>query len=256
MNGTQQIDWRTASEHYFAIEGELKQTALYPAMRRRLGEVRGLRVLDFGGGNGHFAHELHELGASVVSVDKNAGCIARARATYGETDGLRFVHVDPPDYSRLEEEGEFDLVVISLVLVTISEANGNTAAAAAEAIRSVVRPGSRLVMGETHPFGRGNTFSTFSMSEVPYRGKVAPFEVEIRDGQDPELRAVFTDYHRPLEDVVGFVAQAGFHLNALDEVYDEVGADLHEAARRREFRDLPCFLVVSGMVPFAQVPDG
>ncbi len=76
-------------------------------------KVRGRRAMDVGCGPGALTGELHALGAgSIYGFDVSANEVEKARASYGDLDGVSFgVHgADEPI------EGEFDVIVGRSVL--------------------------------------------------------------------------------------------------------------------------------------------
>lgn len=57
-----------------------KRHRVNPALLRRLGEVRGRRVLDAGCGTGYFTRMLAERGAHVIGVEPAEAMVAFALA--------------------------------------------------------------------------------------------------------------------------------------------------------------------------------
>ena len=105
----------------------------------------GERILDFGCGTGHLAHEIAKSGAAVTGIDNSPEMIAQARRNYPEisfelADGLTF---------RSQEL--FDAVLSNAVLHWMRPAE-----AAAESLAAALKPGGRVV---AEFGGRGNTRS-------------------------------------------------------------------------------------------------
>jgi SAM-dependent methyltransferase len=73
------------------------------------GLARGKRVLDAACGEGYGSALLARHGAEVVGVDVSAEAIAHARARYGESPQLRFVHADCTALDDFDGPG-FDLI--------------------------------------------------------------------------------------------------------------------------------------------------
>lgn len=86
-----------------------------PSMKRVLGDVGGLKVLDFGCGHGYTARELVKSGASkVVGFDLSSEQINIARrAEKASPLGIEYHVFDAIDFPVL---GEFDIVMAKFVL--------------------------------------------------------------------------------------------------------------------------------------------
>jgi ubiquinone biosynthesis O-methyltransferase len=107
-----------------------------------VGDVKGRRVLDVGCGDGEFAVELANRGATVVGIDASAEMIeaARSRATPANADVTFQVAVA----ERLPfQAGQFDVVTAITILCFVDDA-----APVFREIARVLRPGGRLVIGE------------------------------------------------------------------------------------------------------------
>jgi ubiquinone/menaquinone biosynthesis C-methylase UbiE len=93
-----------------------------PEVRRVLGEVRGLRVLDVGCGTGRHALPLAASGAVVTGVDFSEGMLQKARAKAG-ADAVRFVRQDASHRLPFEPES-FDRVISCLVVDHVEDLKG------------------------------------------------------------------------------------------------------------------------------------
>lgn len=85
-----------------------------PAMISLLGDVAGLRVLDAGCGAGPLTEWLVAQGARVTAVDVSSAMVDLARERVG--DAATFVVADLAQPLAFAGDGEFDVVVASLVL--------------------------------------------------------------------------------------------------------------------------------------------
>src|SRR3989442_6391112 len=76
--------WERMAAWYDAKQGDTgdfwHRTLIDPTFLRVVGEVRGLRVLDLGCGNGYLSRRFSRGGAKVVAVDASAPVVERARA--------------------------------------------------------------------------------------------------------------------------------------------------------------------------------
>jgi ubiquinone/menaquinone biosynthesis C-methylase UbiE len=115
-----------------------------PELDRRLGEVRGLDIVDVGCGTGRHALRLAARGARVTAVDFSAGMLARARAKPG-ADEVRFVEHDlarPLPFA----DASFDRVVCGLVVDHIAPLEPFFAE-----LGRVCRPSGFAVVSVMHP---------------------------------------------------------------------------------------------------------
>jgi ubiquinone/menaquinone biosynthesis C-methylase UbiE len=131
--------WATVYDH----DGNALVTLEEPVVRRLIGDVSGLNVLDLGCGTGRHALWLASIGARVTAVDFSEGMLAEARSKPG-ADTVRFVVHDL--HTPLPFGAEFDLVVSGLVLEHLRDLNGFFTEA-----RRVLKPGGRAVVSGMHP---------------------------------------------------------------------------------------------------------
>lgn len=113
-----------------------------PIVRRMLGDVRGLDVLDSGCGTGRHTIWLHEQGARVVGADASEEMLAVARSKCPELPLVRAA-LDALPF----QAASFDVALNALVLEHVADLT-----AAIGALARVLRPGARLVVSVFHPF--------------------------------------------------------------------------------------------------------
>jgi len=124
--------------------GGLEAAAEWPAVRARLPDMTGLRVVDLGCGFGWFARWAREAGASaVLGLDVSEKMLARARAD---------TH-DPAIAYRLDDletfgltAGGFDLAYSSLAFHYVAGFER-----LARIVHAALTPGGRLVFSQEHP---------------------------------------------------------------------------------------------------------
>lgn len=141
-----------------------------PIVRRAVGDVRGLTVLDLGCGTGRHALWLAASAAEMTALDFSEGMLNEAGRKPG-AEGIRFVchdiHLPLP-----LGEGEFDLVVSGLVLEHIRELDGFF-----REIKRVLKPQGRAVVSSMHPamFLRGSQarFTDPATGELVQPGSIA-----------------------------------------------------------------------------------
>ena len=140
--------WKDSAEAWLAIiaRGDSnRELLLDPVMLQLCGDVRGLRVLDLGCGEGRFCRMLAERGAATIGLDlttellKAARTKAAASQSYVRGSGDRLPFVD----------ASFDFAIAYLSLIDIPDYQ----AAIGEAAR-VLKSGGRLLVA-----GLGNIAS-------------------------------------------------------------------------------------------------
>jgi len=172
-----------------------------PAMLSLLPDVDGLRVLDAGCGPGIYAEWLLDRGADVVCVDASPRMLAHTRDLVG--DRAVVIEADLGGPLDFLDDSDFDLVIAPLVIDYLSD----WPAAFAEFYR-VLKPGGRFVASKEHPASdytqrlASNYFKKHLISAV-WRGFDKPVEV--------------TAWHRPLQDLINSLADAGFRIERLVE---------------------------------------
>lgn len=118
-----------------------------PALLEACGEVRGLRVLDIGCGQGFFTRALARKGAQVVGVDISAQQVESARNYEAqERLGIEYQVLDAADVAGRWPARSFDLVTACFALGDMAEP-----ARALSSAYHVLRPAGRLVLSDAHP---------------------------------------------------------------------------------------------------------
>ncbi|MCW5804165.1 MAG: methyltransferase domain-containing protein [Deltaproteobacteria bacterium] len=144
--------WNDAADayHHFIETGlDYYRTELHgPALLDACGDVRGLRVLDLGCGQGWFSRQLAGAGGHVTGIDWSAGLIEHARrleearhfqaqpssTTHG---GVTYDVLDAADLAARFAPGTFDLVTACMSLMDMPHPASVLAAAARLAPRLV-----------------------------------------------------------------------------------------------------------------------
>lgn len=201
---------------------------VWPAVRSLLPDLEGLSVLDAGCGVGHYAERFLSAGADVVGVDASAEALAAARERCG--DRATFHRRDLADPLAFADDGAFDLVFCNLVLDHVEAWRPPLAE-----FHRVLEPGGVLVFATVHPFRRylnhRETLSSYHGTE----GYVVEW-----GNTDTEIRS----YYRPVGEVVGALADAGFAITEFLEAQPEPAYEEHEPERYEAALERPDTLCV------------
>ncbi|MFX1255048.1 MAG: class I SAM-dependent methyltransferase [Promethearchaeota archaeon] len=156
--------WIEAYKEKAKDEGDFnRQVIIDPALWEQLGDIKGLRVLDAGCGNGYLSRQLGGKGAEVVGVDHSKGFIEYCINQENQTSlGCKFYQGSLSDLSFLEDES-FDLIVSNIVMVDVIDYKE-----AFKELQRILKPKGRFVWSNLHPvFGR--------IGQVTYR---LPFDTQ------------------------------------------------------------------------------
>ena len=130
-------EYRTAARD---LQMPLHRPELY-TFGQRIGDVRGISVLDLGCGEGFYTRRLRQLGAArIVGVDISAGMIALAQQEEDRAPlGIQYRVADVRDAGPL---GAFDLVV-SFFMLNHAESRADLLAMC-QGIAANLKPGGRF----------------------------------------------------------------------------------------------------------------
>jgi SAM-dependent methyltransferase len=158
------------------------------AIRRHLGPLPGMTLVDTGAGTGAFAAAFSDwFGLSIVAVEPSAAM----RAQIPRRPGIRVVEGDASTLPL--PDGSADGAWLSLVIHHIPDLD-----AAAREIRRVLRPGAPVLIRQGFP-GRVDTTHTFPWEFFPETART-------------------TDTYPSVEQVCQAFATAGFRRVALEQV--------------------------------------
>ena len=115
-----------------------------PAMRRLVGDVAGLDVLDVGCGPGVLAQQLVDDGARLTAADVSPRMVELASARLGPEVAVHLADLASP--LTFAESDSYDLVVASLVLHYLRDWEP-----VLTELRRVLKPNGRLVVSTHHP---------------------------------------------------------------------------------------------------------
>lgn len=221
----------------------------WPAFEAFLGPVAGLKVVDFGCGEGTNTRRLAQRGAMMTGIDISEGMLAHARHAESEDPlGIAYQTGSFSEDTGLEA-ASFDLVISTLALMDGPDLPG----AMDEAFR-LLRPGGMLVFSVTHPcfITRGIRWETATNGRRT--GLVAegyfdatPFNDEwyfsMRPGGRPARLFSVPRFPRTLSDYVSAALGAGFEIIGMEEPVPSEAA-ISEKPTLARWRDLAAFLLL------------
>src|SRR6202035_4214142 len=137
-------DWNDVADDWtrHADENDYRNALLMPLALEILGDVRGLRILDLGCGEGGYSRELVKRGASVVGVDGSPRLIEIATQ---RAPDIRYICANSNNLDGIDADS-FDGVLAAMMLMDVEDYEGSI-----REIQRVLKPGGRLVMSVTHP---------------------------------------------------------------------------------------------------------
>jgi pyrimidine deaminase RibD-like protein len=177
------------------------------SIREQLGDVRGLRILDYGGGDGRVARFLASAGAEVSYFDPSPAMTELARGRLGALAS----YLAEEELTSERCAGRFDAVVASMLLHGVEDI-----AAVLAQVRRLLRPRGRVLATFAHP-----------CFEPPRRGWLVDRDgrrvdygvdlygnIGVSPPADPRRGL---DFHRTLSSYINAFIAAGFRIRAAFE---------------------------------------
>lgn len=227
---------------------EHHQKVAIPALLRLLDPQRGERILDVGAGQGVLAPSIARSGASYVGVDASPRLVTLARKRHG-ADGRFFVG----DARRLDAVPDlvphsFDAAVFLLSLQDMDPMEP-----VLQSVAGMLKPGGRLVILLTHPAFRIPRQSGWGFDEgrkLAYRRVdryLTPLPVPMKPFPGQEGRT--WSFHRPLQDYVNALADAGFYVERMSEIPADrvLTGSGNRRADTHARKEIPLFLVIKAV---------
>jgi ubiquinone/menaquinone biosynthesis C-methylase UbiE len=204
-----------------------------PLFRAMIGDVRGLRMLDAGGGGGANAEWFAESGAELTTIDISP---EMARLARERLDGRgRVVVADMSGPLGFPDES-FDLVASSLALAYVSD----WSVPMGEFFRVLV-PGGRLVFTTHNPVLDQQLFPTDAYRAIePVEDRWESF------GADP---VTMRFYRRSISATLMPVLEAGFVIERVDEPPPPEDLAANHPDSYERLRSEPSFLFIAARKP-------
>lgn len=206
-----------------------------PALRREVGDVAGLDILDLGCGDGSFGAQCIDAGCgSFTGIDSAQGMVDRAVLT---APGATF---SVASMEALEIEADaYDLVISRMALHYVADL-----APVLAQVRHGLRPGGRFVFTVVHP--------VLTAALEVANGHRTSVSVDNYFERGDRTRSWFGSsvvwQHRTIENYVTALIGDGFQLAALREcppIEELFDGNVAEFERRRR---APVFLLLSGRI--------
>jgi 2-polyprenyl-3-methyl-5-hydroxy-6-metoxy-1,4-benzoquinol methylase len=187
-----------------------------PILRKFMGEIQNMTVLDAGCGTGYLSRQLATQGAVVTGIDLSENMIAIAQEKSAQRNLTIDFYVD--DCSKLEKLSDqyFDLVIANYVLMDVPDLEG-----AMNAFNRVLKVNSNAILIFSHPCfpqGKAKAYENNEEIQFQYNWNFSYFErhkcIESPWGH-------FTDefiwFHRPLSDYWKAFKSTGFTVIDFEE---------------------------------------
>ena len=227
-------------------EGTYQSEVILPNLLRRLGDVKGRKILDLACGQGFFSYEFCCRGAHVTGVDISAELIkiAKKRISPKMNAHLEFVTA-PADKIPFVPDHSIDRVTIILALQNIENVKG----VLSECSR-VLKADGTLHLVLNHPAFRVPKASDWGWDDAnktQYRRidrylSETKVPIQMHPGDRPEEMTI--SFHRPLQTFFKQFEKSGFCVAGLEEWISHKRSDSGPRAKaeNRARAEIPLFL--------------
>lgn len=176
-----------------------------PAMRKAVGDVKGMKILEAGCGPGILAEYLVHEGAKVVAYDVSPKMIELAKernpknATFFVADSAKTLPL-AQDYN-----GQFDMVAASLSMDYIKDWSTPLSE-----FHRLLKSKGKFIFTIQHPIGAWNWYKPESAFGVQY------VEASWKGFTDEPV--TMPDYYRSFEEVINPLIRAGFKILRVEDL--------------------------------------
>jgi SAM-dependent methyltransferase len=205
-----------------------------PSMRKFLGEVRGLKVLDAGCGPGILADYLATQGADVTAFDVSPKMLEFAGVRVGGRVKLVLASMTEP--LTFAASGEFDLVASSLAIDYVKDWSVPLGE-----FHRLLKPGGRIVLTVSHPVAAYQYYKPPFVTGVHY----VETKWKTLDGE----KVVMPDYYRSFDEMINPIIAAGFVLRRVADTLPAEALKAKDAAAYERYRHQPPFLCLEAQKP-------
>jgi SAM-dependent methyltransferase len=215
----------------------LDGAAEWPALRKLLPDLRGLRIVDLGCGFGWFCRWARAAGAArVLGIDVSEKMLARAAATTSDP-AITYLRAD---MERLDLEPEsFDLAYSSLALHYVAGLAGLLAN-----LHKALVAGGRLVFSAEHPIFTAPTRPGWSVGVDGH--KTWPVDAYLIEGPriTDWLAKGVVKQHRTLSTYLNLLIACGFAIAHVEE-WGPTDAQITAQPSLADERQRPPFLLIA-----------
>ncbi|HEX3135535.1 MAG TPA: methyltransferase domain-containing protein [Planctomycetota bacterium] len=243
--------WEPQAGWYDQLHGErgddFHSQLLLPAVARQLQARPGQRILDVCCGQGVLGRFLGEAGMEVVGVDASPSLVAAATARAGYRE--RYVVGDARTLDAVLPGQRFDHAALVMAVQDLDPIEPVFAG-----LRSLVKPGGRIVIVMTHPCFRIPKRTSWGFDEevgVQYRrlkAYMSPIALPIRThpGQVNDSSST-TSFHRPLHHYLTALGTAGLAVVGCEELCSTRRGTqgIRSSAEDRAAKEFPVFMVIT-----------
>lgn len=195
-----------------------RELVIDPALWKQLDEIKGLKILDAGCGNGYLSREMARKGAKVTGIDFSRNFIGYCRRKEKELQlGCKYEIGSLTDMAMFEVES-FDIVVSNIVMVDVQDYK-----TAFKEINRILKPKGRFIWSNLHPvFGTNNQMFYRLPSDTP-RNEERLFVMVDRYFDSGGMLVSWAknkpiwQFHRTLQEYTQALFKAGFLIREIIE---------------------------------------
>ena len=209
--------WNENAQRYADAAGEYgdhnKENVLNPVLFDLMGDVRAMRVLDAGCGEGYLSRLIARQGAEVVGVDLSQDLLEIAKRRTPKESKIAYLHANVEALNGVADR-TFDLAVSSMVLMDVPDHMS-----ALHEIRRTLKDDGKLILAIAHPcFTSDGTWHRSECGEKLFWRTDNYFHETARPQQPmPDVKGTIHYFHRTLTTYFRSFKQAGFFVEELVE---------------------------------------
>jgi 2-polyprenyl-3-methyl-5-hydroxy-6-metoxy-1,4-benzoquinol methylase len=233
--------WNAAAEGWdkkIAIDDSYRTLLILDALNKLLPDVKGLKILDAGCGNGYFSNWLKARGADVLGVDGAKEMIEIAKVKY---PGVEFQVADLLKSVSLPQNS-FDIVLANMLVMHLKNAETFF-----EDAKKLLKSDGKLIFSVLHPAFNYPTSklykSTFDKITFAKVSSLAYDYYSQESGRyESHLGTNLSHYHRTLEEYSSELEKAGFAISRIVEPHSLPKEFLQKNPKLEYAQRLPRFI--------------